>query len=141
MSATAPAGTTADDIGKLILRVLVGGMMLFHGVGKLQSGVSMIEDALEAKGLPRFVAYGVYVGEVVAPALLILGLLTRPAAAILAFNMVVAIGLAHAGDIFKITEHGAWAVELQVFYLLSALAIVCLGSGRLSISKGAGRLN
>ncbi len=43
------------------------------------------------------IAYGVLVGEAVAPCLLIIGVLTRPAALVLAFTMVVAwlmVGLA-----------------------------------------------
>jgi len=141
MSANPTAATSMNDIGTLILRLLLGGQMLFHGVGKLQSGVAMIGDALEAKGLPRFFAYGVYVGEIMAPALLILGLFTRPAAAVMGFNMIVAIGLAHMGDIFRITEHGAWAIELQMFYLLGSLAVLFTGSGKLSVSRGRGALN
>ncbi|CAA6813055.1 MAG: Unknown protein, partial [uncultured Sulfurovum sp.] len=27
-----------DDLGKLILRLMIGGLMLFHGVAKLQNG-------------------------------------------------------------------------------------------------------
>ncbi|WP_323129421.1 DoxX family protein, partial [Klebsiella pneumoniae] len=41
---------------------------------------------LAAQGLPGFIAYGVLVGEVVAPCLLILGVLTRPAALVLALD-------------------------------------------------------
>jgi putative oxidoreductase len=34
-----------------------------------------------------------------------------------------------------LTEHGGWAVELQMFYLLSALAVVFLGSGKLAFKQ------
>ncbi len=122
-----------EDIAKLILRVSVGGMMLFHGAAKVLHGTGFIEGMLTAKGLPAFMAYGVYVGEVIVPILLIIGFCTRVSAAILAFNMLVAIALVHMGDIFKLTEHGAWAVELQMFYLLSAVVIILLGAGKYSI--------
>jgi putative oxidoreductase len=124
-----------QDWGKLILRVSLGGMMLLHGIAKTRSGVQPIADMLAANGLPAEMVYGVWVGEIVAPLLLIVGLFTRTAGLVLAFNMVVAIYLAHRADVFALTEHGAWAIELQAFYLFGGLAVACLGAGRLSLTK------
>lgn len=70
------------DLGILILRLSVGILMLLHGIAKLSHGAEGIEQMLAASGLPSFIAYGVYVGEVIAPLLIILGLGTRAAAAI-----------------------------------------------------------
>lgn len=123
------------DVGKLLLRLAVG-LMLFHGVAKLRTGVEPIAGMLAAKGLPQFLAYGTYVGEVIAPLLVVVGAFTRPAAAVVAFNMVMALGLAHMGDLARLDEHGAWVVELPVLYLLAALAVVFAGAGRLSVSRG-----
>lgn len=81
---------THEDFGKLLLRFAVGGLMLFHGLHKLFAGIDGISGMLIAKGFPCFIAYGVLLGEVVAPCLIILGILTRPAALGLAFTMVVA---------------------------------------------------
>ena len=64
--------------------------MLFHGLHKLFGGVGFISGMLVEKGLPGFIAYGVLIGEVVAPILSIVGLFTRPAALVLAFTMIVA---------------------------------------------------
>ena len=115
--------------------------MLFHGISKISHGVDGIGKMLVGKGLPYFIAYGVYVGEVVAPILIIIGLLTRPAALVFAFNMMVAIWMAHTKDIFVIKQGGAWGIELQMFYLLGALAIFFLGSGSLAVSRGRGRFD
>ncbi len=52
-----------DDVGKLLLRLAVGGLMLFHGLHKLVAGVDGISGMLVAKGLPGFIAYGVLVGR------------------------------------------------------------------------------
>ena len=123
----------AEDLGKLLLRLTIGGLMLFHGVAKVQSGVGGIAGMLQAKGLPTAMAYGVYVGEVLAPLLLVVGLFTRLSAGVIAFNMVVATLLVHAADVVKLSEHGGWAVELQALYLLPAIAIALLGPGRLSL--------
>lgn len=132
----------ADDIAKLVLRIGVGGMMLCHGVAKLKSPggtVGGIGEMLKGKGLPEFLAYGVYLGEVVAPVLLIIGFLTRPAAAVLVFTMFTAIGLAHSGDILKLTEHGSWAIELPMLFVVGGIALVFLGAGKFSVSRGRGR--
>ena len=74
-----------------------------------------------------------------APVLILVGFKSRVAAAVLAFNMVVAVALAHAGDVFTLGKHGQWGIELQGLYLFGAVAIVLLGAGRYSVSRGAGR--
>lgn len=122
-----------EDAGKLLLRLAVGGLMLFHGLHKLFDGVGGISAMLVAKGLPGFIAYGVLVGEVVVPCLLILGILTRPAALVLAFTMVVAWLMVGTGKTFMLDAVGAWAIESLVYFFISALAIACLGAGRYSV--------
>jgi putative oxidoreductase len=131
--------TVAEDFGKLILRLIVGGLMLFHGVGKIVSGIDGIKQALTASNLPEFVAYGVYVGEVIAPVLMVIGFMTRPAALVFAFNMLVAVLLAHRGEIFSLNQYNIWAIELQAFFFFTAIAIACLGAGKFSASRGEGR--
>ena len=131
------SATTLDDWGKLLLRLSLGGMMLFHGIGKLgEGGIDGITQMVTAKGLPDAVAYGVYVGEIVAPLLIVAGLLTRLSGLVFAFNMGVAIWLAHSADLFVLSDHGSPALELQYLYLLGGLALACLGGGRLAIGKG-----
>lgn len=124
-----------DALGKLILRITVGVLMLFHGVAKISNPgtVDFIGGALGGAGLPSFLAYGVYIGEVIAPLMVILGVYCRYGAVIIMVNMLFAVYLMHSGDIFALTEHGGWRLELQGFYLFGALAIVFLGSGRQAI--------
>ena len=76
--------TRSDDTGKLILRLALGILILLHGIAKLSSGVSGVGGMLASHGLPSALAYLVYVGEIVAPALVIIGFYTRPAAWIIA---------------------------------------------------------
>ncbi len=128
-----PAWT--DDAGRLVLRLMVGGLMLFYGIHKLTDGIGAVTGMLAAKGLPGFLAYGVYVGEVVAPLMILAGWYTRPAALVLAINMVVAVLLAHMGELTSLTEHGGWAVEIQAFYLFGAVAIALLGAGKYGSSQ------
>ena len=124
-----------EHIGKLILRIMLGGLMLFHGVNKLQHGIGFIKGLVVAQGLPEALAYGVYIGEIVAPILLILGWRSRIWAGIIAVNMLVVIYMTQLGAFMKLGAHGSWAVELQMFYLFSALAIAFLGSGKFAITR------
>ena len=126
---------SCDDTGKLILRLTVAGLMLFHGVAKVMTGVDPIMGMLAAVGLPGFIAYGVYVGEVLAPMMMIIGFRTRIAAVIMAATMVVAVALAHMGDLFAINQFGGWAVELQAFFFFGAVAVFFLGAGKMAVSK------
>ncbi len=124
-----------DALGKLILRLSVGILMLFHGVDKIMNpgSVDYIGGVLSGAGLPSFLAYGVYIGEVIAPIMVIAGVYCRYGAVLIVINMLFAIFLMHAGDIFALTEHGGWRLELQGFFLFGALAIMFLGSGRQAI--------
>jgi len=130
-----------DDAGKLILRLTVGILLLMHGLFKLTNGIGGIAGMVSAHGWPAFFAYGVYVGEVIAPILLILGLFTRVGALLVVVNMVAAILLAHTGQLGQITESGGWRLELQGLYLFGALAIALLGAGRYSLTGSGGRYN
>jgi putative oxidoreductase len=124
-----------DALGKLILRFTVGVLMLFHGIAKIMNPgtVDYIGGALAGSGMPSFLAYGVYIGEVIAPLMIILGIFCRYGAIIVVINMVFAIFLMHSGELFALTDHGGWRLELQGFYLFGALAIMFLGSGRQAI--------
>lgn len=53
----------------------------------------MIQGMLAAMGAPIFFAYGMLVGEVLAPLMILLSLFTCPSTAIVAFNMLVAIAM------------------------------------------------
>jgi len=125
-----------DAIGKLVLRLALGGLILFHGVAKIlhpSGAMGMIGDRLAAMGMPGFVAYGVYVGEVLAPLLLILGLYARIGGLLVVVNMIFAVLLVHTSQIFTLGKQGGWALELQGFYLLCGLAVLLLGSGKYAV--------
>jgi len=117
-------------LGFLVLCWSVAGMMLFHGISKLSHGIGSIEGVVTAAGLPSFVAYGVLVGEVLAPLLILAGLFVVPAALVMAFNMIVAVALAHAAQFFTLGKSGGWALELQALYFFGSLAIALLAPAR-----------
>lgn len=123
-----------QHIGLLILRLSLGIMLLLHGISKVTRGVGSIKGRLADAGLPEFIAYGVYLGEVVAPLLLIIGFRTRMAAAVFAINMLVILFLAHSADIFKLGKSGAWAAELVGLFLFGAIALIFTGGGKYALS-------
>ena len=131
--------STSEDIGKLVLRVTLAVLILLHGVSKLQNGIDFISGLVSGAGLPFAFAYLVYIGEVVAPLLVLIGLFTRPAALLIAINMIVAIVLVHMGELFTFTNSGGWALELQGMFLFTAIAISLLGPGRYSLDAKARR--
>ena len=114
---------------------MLGGMLLFHGIDKALHGVEFIKGLLKGQNLPEILAYGVYGGEILAPLFIVLGWKSRFWAAMIAVNMAVALYLKHMKDFTGLGAHGAWAVEVPMFYLLSALIIVFLGSGKYAIMR------
>jgi putative oxidoreductase len=130
-----------EDLGKLILRLTIGGLMLAHGINKILNGIGWMDDLLVANGLPKELKYGVYVGEVVAPLLVILGFLTRPAALIIVINMAMAVFLVQRDKLATLNQTGGWGVELEALFLFGALAIAFLGAGRMSLRGGAAKVD
>lgn len=135
------SATSTDDLGKLVLRLTIGILILFHGVAKLMNGVGGIEGMIVARGLPAFFAWAVYIGEVLAPLLVILGVYTRLGALLIAANMVVAVVLAHSGHLFQLGGSGGWRLELQALFLFGSVAVAMLGAGRYSIGGKGGKWN
>ncbi|MBX3631090.1 MAG: DoxX family protein [Nitrosomonas sp.] len=125
----------SDALGKLTLRLSVGVLMLFHGVYKILNPASLdfIGKQLAGMNLPQTLAYGVYLGEVIAPLMIILGIFSRFGGLLVFGNMLFAIALAHRSQLFSLTDHGGYALELQIFFLLTGLAVFFLGSGRIAV--------
>lgn len=124
-----------DDIGKFLLRVTVGVLILFHGIAKVAHGIDPIEAMVQGAGLPTVLALGVYIGEVLAPIFLIAGFYARIGAALVALNMLVAILLAHRQDILGVTPQGGYALELQAMFLFAAVSLVLMGPGRYGVNE------
>jgi len=126
---------TQSDLGKLVLRLALGILILLHGIAKLKGGLAGIEGMVAAQGLPTFLAYGALVGEVLAPLMLILGFYARIGALLVVVNMLFALALAHVGQLGMLNEQGGWALELQGMFLFAALAVAFMGGGRFALSS------
>ena len=103
----------------------LGVLLLFHGMDKVMHGTEFIEKMLVASKIPysEYVQYGVYIGEVVAPLLLIFGQYMRVSGAIVAFNMLVAIFLVHQNTLFTLGAHGAWSIEVPMLYFIAGVTL------------------
>jgi putative oxidoreductase len=105
----------ANDFGLLVLRLGMSGLMLTHGIPKLPIGV----------GATASLALAVF-GEVVAPAFLIVGFLTRWAAIPAAATMAVAAFVVHWSD--PIADK-----EMALLYLIGFAVLIATGAGHYSI--------
>lgn len=117
------------SITSLLLRFIVGGAMLSHGILKIMSFATLATTFPDPIGLGSTLSLILAIGaEVGCSLLLIFGLLTRLATLPLIFNMAV---------IFFIVHHGApfAAKELALLYLIIYIAIFILGGGRYSLDK------
>lgn len=125
----------ADDIGKLLLRLTLGVLMLFHGVGKVlhPAALDFIGGKLTALGLPMELAFAVYLGELLGPMLIIVGLFSRIGGLLIAINMAFAIVLVQMPHLLQIGKTGGWQVELEAFYLMCGLVVLLSGSGKFAV--------
>ena len=129
---------TREDLGKLLLRLALAVVVLFHGVFKLRHGVAWMAQPLAAAGLPALLAYGTYLAEVLAPALLLVGYKARLAALVIAFDMLMAILLVLRPMLRTVRpQGGGWGVELEVLLLSAGLTVFLIGSGRYRLGRGA----
>lgn len=85
---------------------------------------------LEEQGMPRFFAYCVCVGELLATILLIVGYRTCFMA-----NYVLVTLLAYGNEIVALGKIGGWAVELFGLYFWGALTLFFAGGGRYALSN------
>jgi putative oxidoreductase len=124
-----------EDAGKLLIRLTVAILMLFHGVAKAMhpEAIEFIGGLFGNIGLPAFIAYTVFIGQIIAPMMVIFGYYNRIGAMLMVFTMIVAVLLVHSGHFATLTQQGGWGLELQAFYLLGAISIVLVGSGKYAI--------
>ena len=125
-----------ESTGKLILRVALGLLILLHGISKLTGGIDWLDGMLADAGLPVFLKYGVYIGEVVAPLAVIAGFYARIGAWLIAVNMLFALGLVHGAELLVIDPQSlALVLELQYMFFFSAIAVALIGPGRYAFNQ------
>lgn len=121
-----------------VLRVVVGWLFVLHALFKFQLGLGNFENfMLKPAGLPLtgLLSWFVPTLELVAGVLLIVGLLTRAAAVLLAAEMVCTGFLVklihfHAG---VLGPNGSGGAEIDFLYLAAFVLILVAGPGRVSL--------
>ena len=139
MANGASSDAAIGDLGRLVLRLTLGILILFHGVAKITGGIAFVTGGVEKAGFPGALAYLVYIGEVIGPLLVIFGLWTSIGALFILVNMIVAVLVAHTSQLTLIAKSGGYQLELQAMYLFSAVAVALLGAGRYRIGGIEGR--
>ncbi|SHM81750.1 DoxX family protein [Phytopseudomonas punonensis] len=131
--------TTRAGYGLTILRVLVGITFAAHGSQKLFGwfggyGLAGVAQWMESIGLAPGYLMALLAGsaEFFGGLALIIGLLVRPAAAVLTFTLVVAIFSVHIGNGFFMSNNG---YEFALALMAATLALLVDGAGRLSLDK------
>lgn len=123
------------DLGLLVLRSGTGGLMLFHGVHKVVNGHGFIKRVLAEKGLPELLWLGVPIAEVLAPALLILGIFSRISAILISIVMAFSIYLAFGTSGFEINKYGGLTAEFNIYFIFVGLALFLTGPGSLRLGS------
>jgi len=120
----------SDDVALFLLRLGFGAYMLIvHGWGKLTGWSKLSTGFPDPLGVSSTVSLGLTVfAEVLAAALLIVGLFTRLSAFILAFTMGVAFFIVHGG-----TLSGEGSGEMAALYGVAYFGLIFTGAGRYSI--------
>jgi putative oxidoreductase len=110
------------------MRLAVGGVFLLHGIAKFGRGIGGVAGFLSSLHIPFATMFAVILItiETVGAICVLLGILTRAWAAVMAFEMVVAILAA------KLPGHQNF--ELEALLLAGAVTLVALGDGPLSVA-------
>jgi putative oxidoreductase len=124
---------TNSDLGLLIIRVTLGGIIFFHGFHKLTHSLDEQIGDLVSGGLPGQLIYFVYVSEVLAPVLIVLGVLTRLSSLSIIATMIVIFYVLPFP--VGLDAHGALTIESQLFFLLLPIALFFTGPGRYTLKK------
>ncbi|RKD87629.1 DoxX family protein [Kushneria marisflavi] len=124
-----------EHLGKLILRMALGVTLLLHGIAKIGAPGVMdrIGDHLQSWSLPAPLAFGVFIGELVAPLMILAGWRCRIGGALTAINMLFAIVLMRLGAVWALSDTGGWRIETEILMLAAALALMFCGSGRMAV--------
>ncbi|HZG71808.1 MAG TPA: DoxX family protein [Chondromyces sp.] len=124
----------AQEVGSLLLRVVLGFTFFAHGLDKFQKGVENVAAGFPDMGLPSFLAYLVATIELVGGIALIVGLGTKIFSGLMACIMIGAILFVKLGEGF------VGGYEFDVVLLAVALHLIINGSRLLSIDSALSRV-
>lgn len=124
-----PASEEQQALANLFLRIFIGFVMLTHGFAKIANYATLSTNFFDPLGIGSAASVSLSIfAEVVCSFLLILGLLTRPAALVLVVNMTVAAFLVHSEHLFS-------QRELALMYLAIYIVITVSGGSKYSLDR------
>lgn len=106
------------DLGILFARLGLGVCLFMHGFAKILHGIGGVKSILTKAGLPEIVAYDSYIGEVVAPIMIILGIFSR-IGALLVIGTSLTIMYAYHGLGIYLSLQTSAALRLK-FYIFTS---------------------
>lgn len=128
---------TLNSLGLLLVRMFLGLGLAAHGFSKFfgESGIAGFAGFLKSLGVPspNVMAYVSAGTELMGGVLVAIGLFTRPAAAIVAFNMFVAALTAHKSSYFITNDPPGMEYALNLGVVFFALALT--GGGRFAVDQ------
>ncbi len=125
------------DLALLILRVVLGIIMIYHGWPKLTNLAGTI-DGMAGMGVPAPAVAAIFatVAEFIGGLLMLLGAFTDLAGLMFAIDMLGAITFVHAKNGFSVAKGG---IEWPLLLAATALAIALMGPGRYAVGRPADR--
>ena len=121
--------STPESVLLLILRLLFGLLLMWHGLTKMSSFESIVDTFPNPLGLgSRFSLYMIIFVEVFCSVGVIFGAFYRLALIPMIFSMCVAFLLVHRGQPFA-------AKELAFIYLVVFVVLFVMGAGRFSLDN------
>lgn len=129
-----------NEIGKVVLRVVLGLTFFIHGLVKFQGGISNIVAYFDMLGIPGFMAYIVAVIELVGGLVIIFGLGTQIVSILFAIVMVGAIFTAKLSAGFLGNGQGA-GYELDVLLLAISIYFIFANKSKFSLDHAFSKKN
>lgn len=128
-----------SPLAPLVLRIAIGGIMLYHGIDKLRGGVDGVEGMFTMMDVPApaLSAPVVTALEIIGGIALLAGLGTRLAAASLAAVLAGALLFVKA-DLGIISSGPMPGAELDIALLAGLVALLLLGPGNVSADRAVG---
>jgi putative oxidoreductase len=123
-----------QPVGLVAMRIALGAVMIVHGYPKV-TGIQGVEKMLASMGIPTWMAYLTAGAEFIGGILILLGLLTRPAALAILIDMIVAIAKVH----WKNGLVGQGNYQLPMSLAALSLALIFFGAGPIALDAIIGR--
>jgi len=122
-----------NDIVFMGLRSAIGVIFILHGMSKFNPGFA---ENLPNMGLPVEMQIPIALAELIPGIFLVLGVLSRLSASLISIIMLGAIFMVKGAS--SITGKGG--VELDLILLATALVIMIVGPGRISLAQAIKKL-